>query len=146
MSNQGLLTRQEFEKQLVLKAWKDPAFKAQLLKDPKAAVQSQLQVMDKNFSLPADMTVKVVEENPNTLYIVLPLHPQEALQKVEFSDQQLEDAAGGSVTVVTVNNVSVAVNNTNIDTTLANVVLLNYVMYTTNVNAQINSIVNVNIC
>lgn len=102
MNKQGQLTRQEFEKQLVLKAWKDPKFKEKLLKDPKAAVQVDLQGLDKNFQLPKDMAVKVVEEDAKTLYIVLPVHPQDVLKKVELSDQQVEDAAGGSITVVVV--------------------------------------------
>lgn len=108
MSSQGQLTRQEFEKQLVLKAWKDPKFKEKLLKDPKATVQAELQGLDKSFQLPKDMVVRVLEEDSKTLYVVLPIHPQEALKKVELSDKQVEDAAGGSITVVAIAGVAVA--------------------------------------
>ena len=51
---------------IILKAWKDNAFKQELLANPKVVLQNAL-----NVDLPADMEVKAVEERSNKLYIPL---------------------------------------------------------------------------
>lgn len=63
-------TRQEFEADLVAKAWKDKAFKQELLSNPKATLTKEF-----GTPIPNNIEVRVLEENPNTLYIVLPVEP-----------------------------------------------------------------------
>ena len=77
-------SRQELEAQLIARAWQDEAFKRELLSDPRAAIARVT-----GSSLPPGLEVKVVEETPNTVYVVIPLNT------TELSDEQLEAAAGG---------------------------------------------------
>ncbi len=80
-------TRNDIEKELVLKAWEDEEFKQRLVSDPKAVIAEKY-----GAELPDAIDVKVVEENMQTLYIVLPAKP---LNNNELSDDQLENVAGG---------------------------------------------------
>jgi len=70
---------------IIEKAWKDPAFKQALLKDPHAALR--------NFNIPMPDGVKlhVHEETASDLHMVLPPDPS----KSELSDQDLDAVAGG---------------------------------------------------
>src|SRR5271155_4996581 len=54
---------------IVAKAWRDPAFKARLLADPHAALE------DAGISVPAGVTVKVVENTDTHVHFVLPPKP-----------------------------------------------------------------------
>ena len=82
-------TRDELEARLVTRAWNDPAFRQQLLDDPRTALEQELGV-----ELPAQMTIQILEETPDTLYMVLPESP-EALSTRELSDTELDAASGG---------------------------------------------------
>jgi hypothetical protein len=99
MAEQKKQTRQEFERNIILKAWKDPEFKKRLLKDPKKVFQEELSALDKGIKLPDNLNIKVVEEDPKTLYLVLPQNPQEAAGR-ELSDKELESVAGGTIAIV----------------------------------------------
>jgi nitrile hydratase len=66
-------------------AWKDPAFKERLLKDPRAALKQM------HLDLPADLNVQVHEETAKTVHLVLPQDPS----RTELSDEELEAVAGG---------------------------------------------------
>jgi hypothetical protein len=59
-----------------------------LLQHPNATVTQELGV-----SIPASMEIRVVEETPSTLYLVLPSQPIAPGQ--ELSDRDLEQVAGG---------------------------------------------------
>ena len=61
---------QELMNQIIEKAWSDPAFKKQLLADPKGAIQESF-----NITVPSDIEVTVLEETPNQFYLVLPAEP-----------------------------------------------------------------------
>ena len=64
----------------------DPAFHQAILQDPRAALAHAF-----NVHVPEQMTIRVVEEAPNTLILVLPA----ALPAVqELSDADLQDATG----------------------------------------------------
>lgn len=94
-------TRREFETELIAKAWKDAAFKQELLSNSKAVYARDLEQQ-----LPEHLEVRVVEEDSNTLYLVLPKSPQVS---EELSDEALEAVAGGGVHLVAeVNEVKVA--------------------------------------
>ncbi|MCL6612921.1 MAG: NHLP leader peptide family RiPP precursor [Peptococcaceae bacterium] len=77
------MTRQEFEEQIIKKAQSDEDFRKALKDNPKEAL-GQLGVQ-----LPAEIEVKVVEESPEVLYLVLPADPG------ELTVEQLDRVAGG---------------------------------------------------
>lgn len=85
------------ESVIVARALKDEAFKQQLLSNSataKAAIEQELAEQ-----LPEDFSVNVVEETPNTAYIVLPYMPSTE----GLTEKQLESVAGGisPITLVT---------------------------------------------
>lgn len=90
MTEQKPTTRHELEAQIIAKAWQDEAFKQELLSNPKAVFIQQAGLQN----IPDSLDIKVVEENPNTLYMVLPMKPV-APAGSELSEDQLEAVAGG---------------------------------------------------
>ena len=70
-------SRQDLEVRMIAKAWRDPAYEAALLADPKAALQKELQTVDPSIELPDDLTVAVHPEDENTYHIVIPRNPAE---------------------------------------------------------------------
>ncbi len=75
----------EFGK-VVAKAWRDPAFKAELIANPAAASKAE------GIDVPAGMTVTVVENTDKQFHLVLPPVPTD-----ELSDEALDEVAGGRV-------------------------------------------------
>jgi hypothetical protein len=73
----------EFAK-IIAKAWRDPAFKAELIANPAAALKAE------GIDVPAGMTVTVVENTDKQFHLVLPPVPTDAL-----SDEALDAVAGG---------------------------------------------------
>jgi hypothetical protein len=69
---------------IIARAWRDPAFKAKLLADPHAALK------DAGVSVPAGVTVKVVENTDTHVHLVLPPKPTG-----DLSDAELDKVAGG---------------------------------------------------
>jgi hypothetical protein len=60
--------RAEIERRIVARAQSDPAFRARLGEDPRGAVGELLGV-----ELPQRIEVRVVQERPDLMYIVLPV-------------------------------------------------------------------------
>jgi len=60
--------RYNIEGRLVRRAWSDPTFRARLIDDPKAALVEELGV-----DLPEGLEVRVVEERPDLMCIVVPV-------------------------------------------------------------------------
>lgn len=87
MSNQQFSSRQQAEEMVIRKAQQDSAFRAELLANPAAAISRQL-----GLDLPSDLKITVVEENPRSLYLVLPAQSASA----ELSDQELAGIAAGA--------------------------------------------------
>lgn len=87
----ALNKRSEFENQLVIRAYEDEAFRQQLLADPKTIYEQEL-----GTNIPESFKIEVVEEQPNTIYMVLPRKTEEVGAEGELSDEALEAVAGGT--------------------------------------------------
>ena len=72
------------------KALKDPSFKAELLANPRAKIESTFKL-----TLPAHIQIQVQEAAANTVVVTLP-HAAIAGADGELSDSDLEAVAGGS--------------------------------------------------
>jgi nitrile hydratase alpha subunit len=81
--------REEAEKQLIAKAWKDPKFRQSLIQNPREVISKEF-----GIEIPPDISVKVLEETSDNLYLVLPASP--AAGGGELSDMELEAIAGGA--------------------------------------------------
>ncbi|MEH1770604.1 NHLP leader peptide family RiPP precursor [Nostoc sp.] len=98
-------TRQDIQARIIAKAWKDEAYKQELLTNPKAVIEREFGV-----EFPADVKVQVLEENPTSLYFVLRMSPLAIAQ--DLSEEQLEAIAGGYIRlpVISIARITVAVN------------------------------------
>jgi hypothetical protein len=68
---------------VIARAWREPAFKAKLIADPRATLK------EAGVAVPAGVTVKVVENTDTHFHLVLPARPAG-----ELSDEALDKAAG----------------------------------------------------
>jgi len=89
------MTRGELNDLLAGFAAQNAQYKESLIKDPKGTIEKQL-----NSQLPTSLSVKVIEETPDTMHIVLPHVPAEG---EELSDSDLEAVAGGFLDKYTCN-------------------------------------------
>jgi hypothetical protein len=72
-------------KQLAAQARSDPALKAKLLADPTGVLKAN------GVTVPAGITVKVVENTDTLVHLVLPVKPPPA----ELSEEELRQVAAG---------------------------------------------------
>ena len=79
--------------QLFAACWKDEALKARLMADPKAVLKEH------GLDVPDGMDVKVVENADDCVHITLPAPPA---GDNDLSDEELSNAAGGTLGVVLV--------------------------------------------
>jgi len=70
---------------IIAKTWRDPAFKAELIANPGAALKAE------GIDVPAGMAVTVVENTDKQFHLVLPPVPTD-----ELSDEALGAVAGGA--------------------------------------------------
>jgi hypothetical protein len=96
--------RSATEHELIKKAWSDENFKNELVTNPKPLLAKEMGLE----SLPDSVTVKVLEEEENTLYFVLPKNPgtideieSDANLDEELSEKALEGVAGGDNYIAT---------------------------------------------
>lgn len=80
-------TRREFETNLIARAWKDEAFKQELMNNPQAVYEQEL-----GKKAPEGHEFQVLEETSNTTYLVIPKKPETS---EELSEEALESVAGG---------------------------------------------------
>ncbi len=78
------------QEEFLTRAWTDPAFSARLDQDPKALLQEM------GAEVPDDMTIKVVRDNDDVVYLHLPAPPGEG----EVADADLAVAQGGATFTV----------------------------------------------
>jgi hypothetical protein len=81
--------REEAEKQLISKAQKDPKFKESLIRDPRKTIAREF-----GIEVPRDVSIKVLEETAESVYIVIPAAPA-SIEGGELSDAELEAVAAG---------------------------------------------------
>lgn len=60
--------------QIIKKAWEDPAFKQQLLADPKAALQQAF-----GIEVPQGIELKAVAETASEYVLVIPPNPEDVV-------------------------------------------------------------------
>ncbi len=72
--------------QLVARAWSDPALKARLLADPVGMLESE------GLSVPAGVTVNVIENTDTVVNLVMPLKPAPS----DLSEEELQGFAKGN--------------------------------------------------
>ena len=77
----------DVQARLMARAATDPAFRQQLLANPRATLEQELKT-----TLPAELEVQVVEETPTRLCLVLPM--VQAPQR-ELSPGELDRVSGG---------------------------------------------------
>ena len=65
------MNRRDLEDNMITRAWQDAAFKQELLNNPKAVLEKE------GIHLPTYIEVKVIEETPTTLYLVIPVNPNQ---------------------------------------------------------------------
>lgn len=79
-------TRGQLWDKVVEQAQKNPKYHAMLMSDPRGLLEKQL-----GTAIPKTVNIKVLEETPDTYYIVLPAFAKEG---AELSDSDLEKVAG----------------------------------------------------
>jgi hypothetical protein len=85
--SQQFSSRQQAEEMVIDKAQRDSAFRAELLANPRAAIGRALGV-----DFPPDLKITVVEEDPRSLYLVL---PAPSASKA-LAEQELAGVVGGA--------------------------------------------------
>jgi len=85
------LTREELEEVVIKQAWRDETFRAELMRNPKQAIETLL-----STKIPDDLKVNVVQDVPNQITVVLPHFPP---AMGELAESQLEAVAGGTDTI-----------------------------------------------
>ena len=91
-------TRRELESHIVAQAWRDPKYKAKLLKNARGVVEEELKDLDPNVKLPDSLHVDVHEESPTQMHIVLPREPAPGV-----NEESLATLAPQTVAVVVTN-------------------------------------------
>ena len=69
---------------IIAEAWRDPAFKAELIANPAAALKAE------GIDVPAGMAVTVLENTDKHFHLELPSVPSD-----ELSDEALDAVSGG---------------------------------------------------
>jgi len=88
------MQRNELEQKLIEKALKDESFRKHLIDNPKAAIEGEW-----GIKLPESTIIKVLEEDLQTVYFVLPAQGRMTGNQ-ELSESDLESVAGGTYTTV----------------------------------------------
>ena len=81
------MTHETIQEQIIARAMKDANFRQALLSTPRAVLAREY-----NVHLPDQVAVRVLEEAPNTLTLVL---PAQAETVGELTDAELQEVSGG---------------------------------------------------
>lgn len=77
------INRKRAELRLIMRAWKDLAFRRELLEAPKATMERELGV-----KFAGDAEVVIHQETPKTLHLVLPVRPETRLADADVEGQE----------------------------------------------------------
>ncbi|MGF1470892.1 MAG: NHLP leader peptide family RiPP precursor [Rubrobacteraceae bacterium] len=84
---------EEIRQRLIQRSTEDEELRQRLLEDPKAAIEQEV-----GARLPEELEIRVVEETPDIVYLVLPPKLEGAIEAGELSGEELESVAGGAWT------------------------------------------------
>lgn len=79
----------DYELDIIVKAWRDEAFRQALIKNPKQAIEKEFDI-----KVPKDMDISVHEENEHSLHLIVPSVPSNFTTE-ELSDNELKNIIGG---------------------------------------------------
>ena len=79
-----------FEAELIIKSFEDETFRQDLVSDPKKVIEKET-----GKKIPEGIEIRVIEEEPNSVTIVLPGKLSDSETTEELSDDNLEKVAGG---------------------------------------------------
>lgn len=85
---------------LIIRAWKDKAFKQELLANPRTVIEKEFEI-----SIPEGIEIKALEETTHTLYIVLPRNLAQFEDALGISEKEFEVSALGGVILVGASNI-----------------------------------------
>lgn len=86
-------SRQDVESFVIAKAMEDKVFRQQLLANPKSVMDKELSnLAGKEVRLPHNFEIRVVEEQSNVAYLVLPSLPSS--EDYNLSDSELDPDGG----------------------------------------------------
>src|SRR5262245_4516948 len=96
-------TPSDLAAQVIARAWKDEAYKPELLNDPKGVLGRELARIAPGATLPEQVQIHVLEETPTTRYLVLPPQPSAVADAAQLSDQELAlvAASGTKIGIMT---------------------------------------------
>jgi len=86
-------TASDLTAQVIARAWKDEAFKQELLSNPKGVLAREVAQLAPGATLPEQVAIHVLEETPTTRYLVLPPKPSAIADAAQLSDQELAQVA-----------------------------------------------------
>ena len=86
----GGISRAEMERRLIERSLQEESFRQRLLDDPKGAIEQEM-----GTRVPEGFEVRVVQENADTIYLMLPSASTVEGEGGELSDEALESVAGG---------------------------------------------------
>lgn len=140
MENGNIMSRKDFENQIIKKAWRDPEYKERLINNPKLVIEEELKAIDPNFKFSQDIDINVITEENNKIYIVIPEDPEKKEKERQITEDEINDIDGGSIIVLVFYAVAVAVQ----IAAAANAAVAGNVAGTVNIAANVNAAVNVN--
>ncbi len=82
------VTRRELETALIQKCWKDPAFRREIIADPRGTLEKYT-----GHKVSEAVNIYIHEEDGNTIHLSIPPAPSNL---AELSDEDLEKVAGGT--------------------------------------------------
>jgi hypothetical protein len=92
---QAAPSRADLEQHLRARAWKDEAFRQELLANPQAVLERDYATWFPKGEIPSNLSFKIIEEEEQTLCFVLPHKTPDALLGMEDLDEKDLSLVGG---------------------------------------------------
>ena len=90
-NHNNLKIKENIEAKIISRSWEDEKFKRELLKNTKKVLKKEF-----GIKIPDNIEIKILEENANTLYFIIPENPDNLSEENVLTDEELEVATGGS--------------------------------------------------